>query len=108
MNFDQAAPNSTTVTIRECKGFRKRFCNYAQAGKNAQMIWPFVQTDLTGNTKLNFYGPGIYHEARCLDENEFYGRSELYPGWNCLIDLDCHSNKCVKSKCVGKKLNESC
>jgi hypothetical protein len=72
------------------------------------MIWPFVQTDLTGNTKLNFYGPGIYHEARCVDENEFYGRSELYPGWKCLIDLDCHSNKCVKGKCIGKKLYESC
>ena len=29
VNFDKALPSQTVVTIRECKGFTKRFCNYA-------------------------------------------------------------------------------
>lgn len=41
VNFDEEKPNLTTVTIRECKGNTKLFCNYARPGSADKMIWPF-------------------------------------------------------------------
>jgi len=63
------------------------------------MVWPYDAKKLTGTEQLEFFGSEKKFEARCIDANEFYGRSQLYPGWKCLLDMDCASKKCVKGVC---------
>lgn len=47
-------------------------------------------------------------EARCVTADIMYGRTQLYPGWSCLLDLDCASKKCFQGKCIGRQAGETC
>ena len=57
---------------------------------------------------MNFFDGDFIDMGHCIDSNQFYGRTELYAGWPCLLDMDCHSKKCVKGVCIGKQEGEAC
>ena len=85
------------------------FCNWGIPSMNDKMIWPYSPKSLTLKEPINLFNDGkIVHEARCIDADEFYGRLSLYPGWPCLIDMDCSSKKCLKGVCAGRLSGESC
>ena len=72
------------------------------------MAWPYHASVLTGAAFLDFYKGDLQFEGRCVDGNNYYDRTDLYPGWKCLTDMDCASKKCREGKCIGRKEEESC
>ena len=108
VNIDEEFPALSTVKIRECLGDTKVFCEWSLPGNNQRMIWPYDARKLTRNERLSFFGTDKKFEAKCVDANTYYGRGQFYPGWKCLLDMDCASKKCVKGVCVGRLEDESC
>lgn len=72
------------------------------------MAWPYYAKVLTGAWDLDYFKGGFHFEARCVDANNYYDRTDLYPGWGCLTDMDCASKKCKDGVCVGRLVDESC
>jgi len=72
-------------------------------GNIEKNIWPYdLDYLMSRQGSMNFFDGEFINMGRCIDSNEAYGRTELYPGWSCLLDMDCHSKKCVKGVCIGK------
>ena len=103
ISLETNEPKGTTVSIRECIGENKPFCDWGLPGRGAKEVWPYSIEYLrnTQGTIKNFDG-STKILGKCLSYSEYYGRGELYPGWKCLIDLDCHSKKCSKGICIGR------
>ena len=98
INWEEHEPRNSTVIIRECQGVTKFYCDWGLPKINEKMMWPFDQRVLSNFRKLNLFD-GTRYEGKCLNTDQFFGRTQLYPGWDCLIDLDCHSKKCLKGIC---------
>ena len=107
INIDEQKPAYTTVKIRECLGNTKHFCDYSKPDLK-EMVWPFNQKVLTERDKLFFFHSNNRFEAKCIDSNEYFNRGNLYAGWKCIRDMDCHSKKCYQGVCQGRIADETC
>jgi hypothetical protein len=103
INLDKEDPQKTTIKIRQCIGETKPFCDWGVPGKIERSVWPYNLKYLSNKQgNMNFFDGEFIKEGRCIDANEYYGRTELYPGWSCLLDMDCHSKKCQYGTCIGR------
>ena len=109
VNWDEERPMNTTVRLRECHGEQKVYCDWGYPGNNEKMIWPYNAATLSERSdRVQNMFNGNRFEAKCITPNQYFKRTQLYPGWKCLIDLDCHSKKCVRGVCIGKGPGETC
>ena len=108
VNYFDSIASEAVVQIRKCNGTRKTFCEWGMPHLHDKFIWPFHQETLVERRNPESYDPDTRYEAKCVDANTFYGRNHFYPGWSCLIDMDCHSKKCVAGRCAGRLEGADC
>ena len=48
---------------------------------------------------MSYSEDGRYVEARCVTEDTYFERGSLYPGYPCIMDLECASKQCSYGFC---------
>ena len=64
-NIDEQDPSRSTVTIRECLGEEKVYCEWGMPGFIDKFYWPYA-SNVLGGTKLDLYTDRVPYEAKCL------------------------------------------
>ena len=65
---------NSTVTIRECHGETKYYCDWGIPGLNSKMMWPYDVGVITEATKQDLF-TGKRYEAKCINANQYFKRT---------------------------------